>query len=79
LAFCAISLFLLRVPTPVVAPQMQTAITQDLPTAWAYHKAIGQSPEAVDAMLARHAQQILRPEPKSLQAHTFPYSLQLMP
>ena len=75
----AVSSFLLRVPNPEVVPQMPMAIGQDLPTAWAYHKAIAQSPEAIDALLARHAQDMLCPEPKLFRAHTFSDPLQPMP
>lgn len=75
LASFAVSLFILRVPNHAVVPQMQVAVSQDLPTVWAYHKAIGESPEAIDQLLARHARQILRPEPNA----TYPYSLHPMP
>jgi hypothetical protein len=70
----AASLFVSRTPRPEVAPPVQGAVSLDLPTAWAYHKAMSQSPEAVDVLLARHAEQVLRPEPHPLQAHAFPLS-----
>ena len=59
-------------PTPVALPQRQMTIAPDLPTAWAYHEVLGQSPEALELMLDRHARQTLRPEPQSFQANTFP-------
>jgi hypothetical protein len=76
LMLLAVSLSHLRVPNPEAVPQMPMAVHQDLPTAWAYHKAITESPEAVDALLARHARQMLRPEPNSFPAHAYPYALQ---
>jgi hypothetical protein len=79
LVLFSVSLFVARVPNVAVVPQMQTAVAQDLPTAWAYHRAIGQSPEAIDALLARHARQVLCPEPSVSRAYVFPYSSQQMP
>ncbi len=39
-----------------------------LPTAWAYDRAARQSPEALDALLDRHARQALAADPQSLRA-----------
>jgi len=75
----AVFSFVLRVPNPEVVPQMPMAVNQDLPTAWAYHKAIAQSPEAIDALLAYHSDQVLPPEPKLFRVQIFPYPLQPMP
>jgi hypothetical protein len=78
LLLCA-SLFVGRRPDDVAVPPTQAAAAPDLPTAWAYHRAIAQSPEAVDSLLARHAQHILCAEPRMLQAHAFPSSFQSTP
>jgi hypothetical protein len=71
--------FVLRMPCSKVIPQMPAAIGQDLPTAWAYHRAIAQSSEAMDSLLARHARDMLRPEAKPFLVQAFPNSLQPMP
>jgi hypothetical protein len=79
LVLISLSSFVLRMPDSKVIPQMPAAIGQDLPTAWAYHRAIAQSPEAMDSLLARHAREMLRPEAKPFLAQTFPNLLQPMP
>jgi hypothetical protein len=71
LVLCCFSLFVRRVQNSPVVPRTQTATAQDLPTAWAYHEAMSQSPEAVDALLTRHARQVLCPEPGSGRSHVF--------
>lgn len=65
-------------PPPVVLPPPQVAAAPDLPTAWAYHQALGQSPEALEALLDRHAKQSLSAEPPSFQANVFSRSSQPM-
>jgi hypothetical protein len=75
----AVSSSHLRIPVPEVVLQMPMAVNQDLPTAWAYHKAIAESPQAMDALLARHARQLLCPEARPMLAQTFPNLLQPMP
>jgi len=65
-------------PIAVAMPQTRTAIPNDAPTVWAYREALGQSPEAMEAMLERDARQTLRPEPQSVQASAFSYYSQPM-
>jgi hypothetical protein len=79
LVVLAVSVLFWRVPKTVVVPQTPAATRQELPTAWAYHAAMAQSPEAVDTLLTRHARQVLCPEPELLRAHAFAYSSQQMP
>jgi hypothetical protein len=79
LVLLLLSSFVSRMPDCKVIPQMPAAIGQDLPTAWAYHRAIAQSPEAMDSLLARHARRILRPEAKHCMAQVSRNSLQPMP
>jgi hypothetical protein len=79
LVLISLSSPVLRMPNPKVIPQMPVAISQDLPTAWAYHRAIAQSPEAMDALLARHARELLRPEAKHCMAQVFPNSTTVQP
>jgi hypothetical protein len=79
LVLLAVSVFTRREPTAPVAQPTQAASTQDLPTALAYHNAMAQSPEALDAMLTRHARQVLRSEPNVDLPHAFPYLLRQMP
>lgn len=64
-------------PEPVVARPVRTVVVLDLPTAWAYREALKQSPEALCALLDAHSQQVLRPEPSSVQR--FDYSSLLPP
>lgn len=61
------------VPGQAVAPSAQTTIAPSLPTAWACHRALSQSPEAFFAMLDLQAQHMLRPEPQSIQASVYPH------
>jgi hypothetical protein len=77
--FFAVSSSLLPVPNPEAIPQTPMALNQDLPTVWAYHRALAESPEAMDALLARHARQILCPASRPFLTHTFPNLLQPMP
>lgn len=70
-----VALFVPNSRTPEGGSPTQTPVCQDLPTAWAYHKAIAESPEAIDALLTRHAKQVLRPEPTLLQARPSLFSL----
>jgi hypothetical protein len=79
LVVLAVSVLFWRVPKTLVVPQTPTATAQDLPTAWAYHEAMAESPEAVDSLLARHARQVLCPERASIPACAFPHSLRQMP
>jgi hypothetical protein len=79
LLLISLSSFVLRMPNPKVISQMPAAIGQDLPTAWAYHRAIAQSPEAVDSLLAHHARKLLCPEASRFLVQAFPNSLQPMP
>jgi hypothetical protein len=79
LVLISLSSFVLRMPDAKVIPRMPAAIGQDLPTAWAYHRAIAQSPEAMDSLLSRHARELLRPEAKPFLVQTFPNLLQPMP
>jgi hypothetical protein len=64
------------VPGPAVPPSEQTTIAPSppsLPTAWACHRALSQSPEAFFTMLDLQAQHTLRPEPQSIQASVRPH------
>jgi hypothetical protein len=79
LLFHARSFFQPDMPKPALHPSAQLAIDGDLPTAWAYHRAIGQSSEAPEALLDRHARHSLRSEPNLSRMHVFLYSSQPMP
>jgi hypothetical protein len=50
---------------PVMRKDVPAASPNDLPTAWAYTQAARQSPEALDALLDRHARQSISANPRS--------------
>ena len=49
---------------PVIREEILPASAKDLPTAWAYTQAARQSPEALDALLDRHARQSISADPQ---------------
>jgi hypothetical protein len=68
-----------KAPEVVIAPRQQIVIPaaptvpdDNVPTAWAYHEALRQSPEAVDALLDRHARHSLSGDPWSFPARASP-------
>jgi hypothetical protein len=50
-------------PLQVVHEDVSAAVADELPTAWAYQCAARQSPEALDALLDRHARQLIAADP----------------
>jgi hypothetical protein len=76
LLFRPASLFHSSMPGSVVVPQVQTLIAENPPTVWTYRKALGQSPEMLEALLDFHTQRAVHPEPQSLHAYAFPYRSQ---
>ena len=60
---------------PAAGEHVATAIAVELPTAWAYMQAAGQSPQALDALLDRRTQQaIFGNSPFAARASVIPFA-----